>query len=239
MFEAKGPDMLKLKRRTSLPAAERDQVAHLGRSHPSGDHRWYRPPASGWPRSGRTWPEPHSAGGEDRHRDRFPSTGPPGGPHRALSDQRDRPTPDLPATAAAAALPHRWPRRRGPGSGSDNETPRTARTTPSAVGKLTVRSVTSSRVKASLRPRAQQPRRSMWLTWQALHKITRYRYAGPAGEPAGPACSNLRTQLPASQTLVMSGLPMFGAKIAVGYVTPLDEMPLTRSAVEYCGSPGP
>jgi len=32
----------------------------------------------------------------------------------------------------------------------------------------------------------------------------------------------------------MSGLPMFGAKIAVGYVTPSDATPLTR-ALEYCG----
>ena len=32
----------------------------------------------------------------------------------------------------------------------------------------------------------------------------------------------------------MSGSPMFGAKIAVGYVVPSDAIPLTR-ALEYCG----
>ena len=30
---------------------------------------------------------------------------------------------------------------------------------------------------------------------------------------------------------------MFGAKIAVGYVVPLDAIPLTR-ALAYCGEPG-
>ncbi len=57
----------------------------------------------------------------------------------------------------------------------------------------------------------------MRLTRQALHNIT--DTAMQARPEYGRACMlNLRTQLPASQMLVMSGAPMSGAKIAVGYV---------------------
>ena len=54
--------------------------------------------------------------------------------------------------------------------------------------------------------------------WQALHTITdTAMQARPGiGVPGQTCMLDLEGQLLASQTLVMSGLPMFGEKIAVG-----------------------
>ena len=77
-------------------------------------------------------------------------------------------------------------------------------------------------------------------TRQAWHKFsdtaTQVRPGSDISRPDLFTVLPFEPQPLASQMLVMSGSPMFGAKSAVLYVVPSDAMPLTR-ALEYCGKP--
>ena len=91
------------------------------------------------PRTLRSWSRPERRAGRCRRRRPCPRSRPPGVSPSSVWVSTVLPLPDSPTMPSVRPL------------STLNDTPRTAWTTPSAVGKLTRRSVTSSRLTSSLR----------------------------------------------------------------------------------------